>query len=66
MTLPTLLILIWKKNVTPTMAFLFIVLPFLGWWLRVPPALIAYGVALPALVGITSFFRTRPKVLRQA
>jgi glycerol-3-phosphate acyltransferase PlsY len=66
MTLPTLLILIWKRNVTPSMAFLFILLPLVDWWLQVPPALMAYGVALPALVGITTFFRNRPKVIHQS
>jgi glycerol-3-phosphate acyltransferase PlsY len=66
MTLPTLLILIWKRNVTPSMAFLFIILPLVDWWLQVPPALMAYGVALPALVGITTFFRNRLKVIQQS
>jgi len=66
LTLPTLLILIWKRNVTPSMAFLFIILPLVDWWLNVPPALMAYGVALPALVGITTFFRNRLKALHQA
>jgi acyl phosphate:glycerol-3-phosphate acyltransferase len=66
LTLPTLLILIWKRNVTPSMAFLFIALPFLGWWLKVPATLIFYGVALPALIGITTFLRTRPKAVRPA
>lgn len=66
LSLPTLLILILKKNVTPSMAFLFIMLPFLGWLLKVPPVLIGYGIALPALVGITTFFRTRPKTLHEA
>jgi len=66
LTLPTLLILIWKRNVTPSMAFLFIILPLVDWWLNVPPALMAYGVALPALVGITTFFRNRPKAVHQA
>jgi glycerol-3-phosphate acyltransferase PlsY len=66
LTLPTLLILIWRRNVTPSMAFLFIVLPFVDWWMKVPPLLIGYGVILPALVGITTFFRTRPKALKHA
>ncbi len=66
LTLPTLLILIWKRNVTPSMAFLFIILPLVDWWLQVPPALMAYGVALPAMVGITTFFRNRPKALHRA
>jgi len=66
LTLPTILILIWKRNVTPSMAFLFIVLPLVDWWFKVPAVLIAYGVALPALIGITTYFRTRPKELHQA
>jgi acyl phosphate:glycerol-3-phosphate acyltransferase len=66
LALPTLLILILKRNVTPSMAFLFIALPFMDWWFEVPALLIGYGVALPALVGITTFFRTRPKELHQA
>jgi glycerol-3-phosphate acyltransferase PlsY len=61
LALPTILILILKRNVTPAMAFLFILLPLVGWWLRVPVSLIIYGVALPALVGVTTFFRTHPK-----
>jgi glycerol-3-phosphate acyltransferase PlsY len=66
LALPTLIILIWKRNVTPSMAFLFIALPLISWWLKVPPILIAYGVALPALVGITTYFRTRTKAARPA
>jgi acyl phosphate:glycerol-3-phosphate acyltransferase len=61
LTLPALAILIWRRNVTPAMAFLFIVLPLIDWAFKVEPILIGYGVALPALVGITTFFRTRPK-----
>jgi glycerol-3-phosphate acyltransferase PlsY len=66
MTIPTLLILIWRRNVTPSMAFLFILLPLVDWWLKVSPLLIGYGLALPALVGITTFFRTKPKALKHA
>ncbi|OGO21493.1 MAG: hypothetical protein A2Z28_03370 [Chloroflexi bacterium RBG_16_51_9] len=66
LALPTLLILIIKRNVTPACAFLFIMLPLVDWLLRVPVSIIIYGVALPALVGITTFLRTRPKVVRQA
>jgi glycerol-3-phosphate acyltransferase PlsY len=60
LTLPTLLILILKRNVTPSMAFLFITLPLVDLAFRIEPILIGYGVALPALIGITTFFRTRP------
>ena len=66
MTIPTLLILFWRRNVTPSMAFLFIILPLVDWWLKAPLLFIGYGVALPALVGITTFFRTRPRALKQA
>jgi glycerol-3-phosphate acyltransferase PlsY len=65
LTLPTILILVWKRNVTPSMAFLFIMLPLADWWLKVPGILVVYGIALPALVGITTFFRTRPRAIRQ-
>jgi glycerol-3-phosphate acyltransferase PlsY len=66
LALPTILILILKRNVTPSMAFLFIALPFVDWLFKVPAVLIGYGIALPTLVGITHFFRTRPKELHQA
>ena len=66
LALPTILILIIRRSVTPAMAFLFIGLPFIDWWLKVPAALIIYGVALPALVGITTYFRIRPRVAPQA
>lgn len=65
LTLPALLILIWRRNVTPSMAFLFIILPFVDWWMKVSPLLIGYGVALPVLVGITTFFRNRTRALKQ-
>ncbi len=66
LTLPTLLILILKRNVTPSMAFLFITLPLVDWFFKIPTVYILYGIALPALVGITTYFRTRPKALKQA
>jgi glycerol-3-phosphate acyltransferase PlsY len=65
LALPTILILIFKRNVTPSMAFLFIALPLVDWLFKVSGVLIAYGVALPALVGITHYLRTRPRELRQ-
>jgi glycerol-3-phosphate acyltransferase PlsY len=66
LVLPTILILIVKKNVTPACAFLFITLPLVGWWLKVLFLLIVYGAALPALVGITTYFRTRHKRIQPA
>jgi glycerol-3-phosphate acyltransferase PlsY len=59
LALPTTLILIIKRNVTPAMTFFFILLPLVDWWLKVPVPLIVYGIALPALVGVTTLFRTR-------
>jgi len=66
LAVPTLLILIIKRNVTPAMAFLFIALPLVDWWLKVPGVLVVYGIALPALTGITTYLRTRPKAIREA
>jgi glycerol-3-phosphate acyltransferase PlsY len=66
LAVPALLILILKKNVTLSMAFLFILLPVVDLLLGEPPALIGYGLALPALVGITHYLRTRPPALRHA
>jgi glycerol-3-phosphate acyltransferase PlsY len=66
LTIPTIAILIWRRNVTPAMAFLFIALPLIDLAFRVEPILIGYGIALPALIGITTFFRTRPKAIKQA
>lgn len=66
LALPTILILVIKRNVTPSMAFLFITLPLVDWWLKMPGVLVAYGIALPALVGITTFIRSRPRAIHQA
>jgi glycerol-3-phosphate acyltransferase PlsY len=63
---PTLLVLIAKKSVTLAMAFLFVLLPLVDWWLREPGVLIMYGIALPVLVAITHFLRTRSRALRHA
>jgi acyl phosphate:glycerol-3-phosphate acyltransferase len=62
LTLPTVLILVLTRNVTPPMAFFFIALPFVDWWLNEPAVFIWYGLALAVLIGITTFFRTRLKV----
>ncbi len=66
LAVPTLAILIIRRSVTPSMAFLFIALPFVDWWLKVPGALVIYGIGLPALTGVTTFFRTRQGVFRRA
>jgi len=66
LALPAVLILVIKRNVTPSMAFLFIALPLVDWWLGVRPVLIVYGVALPALVGLTHLLRIKTRALRHA
>jgi acyl phosphate:glycerol-3-phosphate acyltransferase len=56
---PTIAVLLIKKNVILTSAVLFISLLLVNWWLDVPGVMVFYGIALPILVGITHFFRTR-------
>ncbi len=59
MAAPTVLTLVLSRNVILASAVLFIPLPFLGWWLGIPGALVAYSIGLPCLVGFTHFLRTR-------
>jgi len=63
---PAILALLMKKNTTLACAILFIPLSVVGWWVGTPVSLIAYGVALPCLVGFTHFLRARPRVVHQA
>jgi glycerol-3-phosphate acyltransferase PlsY len=56
---PTLATLFIKRNVTIASCVLFIPLPLVCWWLGVPGLLISYSIALPCLVGLTHFLRTR-------
>ena len=42
--------------------FMFPPLPLVCWWLGVPGVLVAYSIALPCLVGLTHFLRTRRAV----
>lgn len=46
-------------NVILTSAVIFAPLSLVAWWLNTPPYLIAYGIALPCLVGFTHFLTTR-------
>jgi glycerol-3-phosphate acyltransferase PlsY len=62
---PTIATLVIWRNVTLASAVLFVPLPFVCWWLGVPGVLVAYGVALPCLVGFTHFLRTRQAVTHQ-
>ena len=56
---PTILVLLIKKNVILTSAVLFISLPLVSWWRAVPGIQIFYGIALPILVALTHYFRVR-------
>lgn len=56
---PALATLVLRKNVLMASCVLFIPLPLAGWWLGVPGMLIGYSVALPCLVGVTHYLRTR-------
>lgn len=56
---PVIAALLIKKNVIIASCLLFIPLPLVCWWLGLPGVLVSYSVALPCLVGITHFFRTR-------
>jgi glycerol-3-phosphate acyltransferase PlsY len=56
---PAIATLAIKKNVIAASCVLFIPLPLVCWWLGVPGALVAYGIALPCLVGFTHFLRGR-------
>ena len=56
---PALATLLIKRNLIIASCVLFIPLPLVCWWLGVPGLLVAYGIALPCLVGFTHFLRTR-------
>ena len=47
------------RNVILASAVLFAPLSLVSWWLGVPGMLVGYGIALPCLVGVTHFLRTR-------
>ena len=56
---PVLVVLAITKKVPLASICLFVPLPLVCWWLKVPGMLIIYGMALPALVGITHLLTTR-------
>ncbi len=56
---PTIAILIIARNTTIACAFMFVSLPVVCWLLHVPGYLIAYGISLPCLVGLTHLLRTK-------
>ncbi len=48
-----------RKSVIIASCVLFIPLPLVSWWFGLPGTMVAYSLALPVLVGITHYFRTR-------
>ena len=56
---PVIATLLIKKNVIIASCVLFIPLPLVCWWLGVPGVLVSYSIALPCLVGVTHYLRTR-------
>ena len=65
LAVPTILTLLIKKNVMLASAVLFVPLSLVGWLVGIPLPLLIYSVALPCLVGVTHYFRTRPREARQ-
>ena len=63
---PAILALLIKRNVTLACAILFISLPLVCWWLGSSALMVSYSIALPGLIGITTFIRTRRRVPRHA
>ena len=59
LAVPTLAALFTKRNTTIAGAVMFAPLPVVCWWLGVPGILIAYGIALPCLIGLTNLLRRR-------
>ena len=57
--IPTIAVLLIKKNVILTSAVLFVSLLFVNWWLHVQGILVFYGIALPIMVALTHYFRVR-------
>jgi glycerol-3-phosphate acyltransferase PlsY len=55
-----------SKNVILASAVLFVSMPLASWWLGLSGQLITYSIALPGLVGITHYARTRQKAMRPA
>ena len=56
---PTIAVLLIRRNVILASAVFFISLLLVNWWLHVPGILVFYGIALPIIVAITHYFRVR-------
>lgn len=59
---PALIGLLIGRNVILASAILFIPLSLVCWWLGFTAWLISYSIALPCLVGVTHFLRTRHNI----
>ncbi|MBA7690980.1 Glycerol-3-phosphate acyltransferase [subsurface metagenome] len=59
---PALAALFTKRNTAIAGCAMFIPLPLVCWWLGVPGTLVAYGMALPCLIGLTNLSRKRRAV----
>jgi glycerol-3-phosphate acyltransferase PlsY len=56
---PTIVVLLVRKNVILASAVFFILLLLVNWWRHVPGILVFYAIALPIMVGLTHYFRVR-------
>ena len=56
---PSVAVLLIRKNVILASAVMFILLLLINWWMSEPGILTFYGIALPIMVGLTHFFRVR-------
>ena len=56
---PTIVVLLIRKNVILVSAVMFISLLLVNWWRHVPGILVFYAIALPIMVGVTHYFRVR-------
>ena len=65
-SLPALVTLLRTKSVIPASAVLFGLVVLSTWWLGFSGLHIAYSIALPGLVGVTHYARTRQKVIGRA
>ena len=59
MAVPTILTLLFAKNVILATAVMFVGLPLVDWMLGVSGLMVIYGIALPVLVALTHYFRVR-------
>ena len=56
---PTIAVLLVRKNVILASAVFFIGLLLVNWWRHVPGILVFYGIALPIMIALTHYFRVR-------